>query len=499
MRSAQSKRLVLATWILGLLLHAGGVLAGAPGPQQGQTAQAGASPNSGAAASSAGAAGPAQPTRGAEAGLQLRLLSPTEFAVVRTPQQLVRVAVRCGEGEITRVVAVLDGKRVAQSLAPEDPRGVQVAGAATPTPALAADERVYPLSVTLPANDVVLTLQAESSLGAVVRIQLPLRWGGAPNSAVEFSIRPKLYALTVGVSAYRDPRFRLTYPGKDANDFAQLLAKQRGSLYRDVETKVLVDQQATKGNILDSLEWLQRQATTHDVVILFLAGHGINDGSTGRYHFLPYDADLTAVKRTLLSQEDLQTTLRAIPGKVLLFLDTCHSGNVMSGWTARDVTDVTEFSRELANAENSIVVFAAASRRQASRESAAWGNGAFTRALLEGLYGAAAFVQGRPITVNMLDLYLSERVKRLSNGEQTPSTTKLNDAVDFPIAMPLVAKVDGDNMNFSVLPTAAPTPVYKRWWFWTAIGVGVAGIVTGVVIATWPRTPPDAQHVELVF
>ena len=118
----------------------------------------------------------------------------------------------------------------------------------------------------------------------MARIQLPLRWG-SPSGGGGFAIRPKLYVLTVGVSACRDPRLRLTYPAKDATDLAQLLAKQRGTLYRDVETKALVDQQATKGNILDSLEWLQRQATAHDVAVLFLAGHGINDGSTGRYHF----------------------------------------------------------------------------------------------------------------------------------------------------------------------------------------------------------------------
>lgn len=500
MRSAPLASRCLVTWILGLLLaQGGGVHAKESARAEPAPASPVAPPNAGAAATTVDIATPAAKDRAAEAGLQLRLLSPTEFSVVRTPQQSVRVAVRCTDGAIARVVAMLDGKSVAQSLTPEDARGVQVVGASSPAPSVATDERVYQLSVTLPANDVVLTLQVESSLGAVARARLPLRWGGAQNGATEFTIRPKLYVLTVGVGAYQDPRLRLTYPAKDATDLAQLLAKQRRSLYRDVETKVLVDQQATKDNILDGLEWLQRQSTAHDVTILFLAGHGINDGSTGRYHFLPYNADLTAVKRTLLSQEDLQTTLRAIPGKVLLFLDTCHSGNVMSGWAARDVTDVTEFSRELTSAENGIVVFAAATRRQASRESAAWGNGAFTRALLEGLYGAAAFVQGRPITVNMLDLYLSERVKRLSNGEQTPSTTKLSDTADFPIAMPMVAKVDGDNMNFSVLPASAPTPVYKRWWFWTAIGAGVAGIVTGVVIATWPRTPADAQHVGLVF
>jgi len=31
-------------------------------------------------------------------------------------------------------------------------------------------------------------------------------------------------------------------------------------------------------------------------------------------------------------------------------------------------------------------------------------------------------------------------------------------------------------------PQRGSTPVYKRWWFWTLIGVGVAGATTGIVL-----------------
>ena len=39
------------------------------------------------------------------------------------------------------------------------------------------------------------------------------------------------------------------------------------------------------------------------------------------------------------------------------------------------------------------------------------------------------------ITVNMLDLYVSERVKELTNGEQTPTTVKPPNIPDFPVAL----------------------------------------------------------------
>ena len=39
------------------------------------------------------------------------------------------------------------------------------------------------------------------------------------------------------------------------------------------------------------------------------------------------------------------------------------------------------------------------------------------------------------ITINMLSLYISERVKALTHGEQTPVTEKPNIIPDFPIAV----------------------------------------------------------------
>jgi hypothetical protein len=39
------------------------------------------------------------------------------------------------------------------------------------------------------------------------------------------------------------------------------------------------------------------------------------------------------------------------------------------------------------------------------------------------------------VTVNMLDLYLSERVKELTGGKQTPTTTKPPNVPDFPVAV----------------------------------------------------------------
>jgi hypothetical protein len=97
--------------------------------------------------------------------------------------------------------------------------------------------------------------------------------------------------------------------------------------------------------------------------------------------------------------------------------------------------DINAMVNELTSAENGAVVFASSTGKQDSLEDPLWGNGAFTKALVEALNGKAAYGGHKKITINMLDLYLSERVKELTRGQQTPTTTKPQTIQDFPIAI----------------------------------------------------------------
>ncbi len=166
--------------------------------------------------------------------------------------------------------------------------------------------------------------------------------------------------------------------------------------------------------------------------MVLIAGHGVNDAN-GRYYYLPVDADTGRLKRTAVAFYEIRDTVNSLAGKVLFFVDTCHSGNVMGA--RRGVADITAVVNELASAENGVVVFAASTGRQYSLEDPAWGNGAFTKALVEGLRGKADYEADGRISINELDLYLSERVKELTGGKQTPTTTKPETVQDYPIAV----------------------------------------------------------------
>jgi uncharacterized caspase-like protein len=166
---------------------------------------------------------------------------------------------------------------------------------------------------------------------------------------------------------------------------------------------------------------------------VFLAGHGVND-ATGEYFFLPHDASLDRLARSAIPQSDIRRSLMQVPGKALFFFDTCHSGQIMASRRALP-PDVGSLVAALAGAENSVTVFSASTGRQFAIERASWGNGAFTKALLEGLGGKADFHKDKVITINELDLYLSERVKELTDGQQAPTTAKPASTQDFPIAL----------------------------------------------------------------
>ena len=342
------------------------------------------------------------------------ILSPADGVEVFTPSATIRYTVR-GQEPMTVLKVLVDGRPLTEE------------GADKPV------KEQGEITVTIPQRDCEVSLIAQNRFAAGEPATIHLRWRGAETGG-QFEIKPNLYVLAVGVSAYQNADLRLDLAAKDALDFGAAWNEQKGLLYSGVAVRTLTDAQATKGNILDGLEWLQRQATGKDVAVLFFAGHGIND-PTGGFYFLPVEADLEKLKRTGVSQFDITSTVAGIAGKVLVFMDACHSGNLLGKLKRRGVVGVNSVINELTSAENGAVVFSSATGRQYALENKEWGNGAFTKGVVEGIRGKADYNATGRITLNMLDLYVSERVKKLTQGLQTPTTVKPPNVPDFPVAV----------------------------------------------------------------
>jgi uncharacterized caspase-like protein len=205
-----------------------------------------------------------------------------------------------------------------------------------------------------------------------------------------------------------------------------------------VTLRTLPDGAATARAIREGLDWLTKQVTSRDVGLVYLAGHGVLD-ERDRFYFLAADSDTAQLRASAVPREDIQDALNALAGKALLFLDACHAGAVSGTSKTRGGVDINSVVNEFTRSERGVVVFAASTGRQLSQENSTWGNGAFTKAVIEGLglpgkKALADYHGNGKITTSALDLYVSERVKTLTGGTQSPVMIRPGTVPDFQIA-----------------------------------------------------------------
>lgn len=249
-------------------------------------------------------------------------------------------------------------------------------------------------------------------------------------------ILPNLWILSIGINKYQDKNITpLSYAVADAEGIVEAFNNQKGKLFREIKSLIINDNSSIKpsrDNITDNLDYVKK-AGHNDVVILFIAGHGINDDS-GEFYFLPSDAviseDGSIKKSKAISWRDIKAILD-IPAKKIIFADTCHSEGV-SGKKTRGV-DNDRFVKELQEAN--AVIFTSSRGRELSQESDKWKHGAFTYALIEGINGKADLIKDNKISMKELDTYVSETVPQITNGAQHPITNTPDGYVNFPVAL----------------------------------------------------------------
>lgn len=336
-----------------------------------------------------------------------------------------------GQYPVTRVRVLVDGRPLPTEL---------------PIPAGENAEAVA--GIPAPERDAVLTLLAENrfavSQPATLRLVRKSEEAASltQGSMVPDALKPKLYVLAAGISDYlnEDHLPDLSYAAKDAEDIAAAFKRQEGGLYQKVEVRVLTNQGATAADLEDGLEWLKSQVTAKDIAVVFFSGHGENDEEL-RYHFCPHDYNPARRLRTGLPADTFVDIIRKLPGKVVFFMDSCHAGNAL-GKLARVRTKgagndvgLTRAVNALTSAETGAIVLLSSTARQLSQESDLWKNGAFTKAIVEGLDGKADLLGKGSITVTSLETYVADRVKELTNNAQTPTSSRPETVPDFPIAI----------------------------------------------------------------
>jgi WD40 repeat protein len=340
----------------------------------------------------------------------VKIVSPPDLSSVTTSPIQVTYLLR-SPTPVTGMTILVDGRPIA-SVAPK----VIMSGAEGVLASLTIDMPQHNAAISL-----VATNQKASSEPAVVHIG----WQGAKDW-----YKPDLYLLAVGVSKYNDKKLNLTYPDKDADDFVKVMQEEEGGLYNHVYVRELPDDRATRDEIRKGLSWLKKSTTSRDIAILFLSGHGQSDAG-GHYHYLPFDSDISDLDLTTIQDYEIEDFLGKVPGKVLAFLDTCFSGDLQAKGPTQ--ADVDKLANELASSERGVVVFTSSTGRQFSLERPEWSNGAFTKALVEAFKGGADYEHDKTISIAALELYLAHRVRELTDGEQSPMSTKPKTMENFVI------------------------------------------------------------------
>src|SRR5262245_63603336 len=148
-------------------------------------------------------------------------------------------------------------------------------------------------------------------------------------------MRGPLYVLAIGVDKYPNlPGSDLRFSGADAMAFAAAIKQHVGSQHERVVSRLLVNGASagdipTAANILNALGML-RQTRETDTVVVFVAGHGVNDGPN--YRFLPTDAAKQSAEgfqsASVIPWYAFQEAIESDKRSRILFIVTCHAGTI---------------------------------------------------------------------------------------------------------------------------------------------------------------------------
>ena len=266
------------------------------------------------------------------------------------------------------------------------------------------------VEVDLPNRDCTVTIYAQNENGNSEPASIRLI------REKQVAELPRLFAVAIGVGDYNDPELpKLKYTTKDARDFSKVLSTKKDYPYQDVQVKTICDEEATREDFYEAMEWLKQESSPTDVCIFFYAGHGYRD-EKDRFYFMNYGSS-TSKLYNCFSSNDFRQAVEDINGKLIVFVDACYSGALMGG--NRSAAS-NHFVEQLRRTKNGMVMYASSASDTKSKENEDWKNGAFTKALVDAFNGAARGEGEIGLSTQQLDQYLYKAVRQMTDFKQTP-------------------------------------------------------------------------------
>ncbi|MEQ6119399.1 caspase family protein [Reichenbachiella sp. MALMAid0571] len=293
-----------------------------------------------------------------------------------------------------------------------------------------------------------LNAKGQESIPEFFEIQYSAEWD-----------KPDLYLVGVGVSEYQQSNYNLAFAAKDANDIANTLKKS--SAYGNVNVKMVTNANATDSNIKAIRSFVEK-AKVDDVVMIFIAGHGVLDNDYN-YYFATHNIDFSNPANGGLPYGELEKIIDGINcrNKVLM-MDTCHSGELddddveeataqtkaVGSVAFRSAGALVKLKENSFGLENTLelskalfgdmkkgtgaTVISAAGGTEFAAEGVNSANGLFTASFIEGIKTRYAdWNRDASYTVSEMRNFVSEQVIKKSNGNQVPTSREENVKNDF--------------------------------------------------------------------
>jgi uncharacterized caspase-like protein len=268
---------------------------------------------------------------------------------------------------------------------------------------------------------------------------------------------PELWAIIGGVSDYEGEALDLLYAGKDAEDIYRAIEIGGKNLFgvekmhltlltTNAHPKAIAP---TKANFKRAFEEVAKQAKPTDILLVYLAGHGIRLGrGTDTYLYLTREArtsdasvlsdDAVRVAVSITSEELTSWHKGVAALKQVLILDTCAAGAAAKLIEKRELSSDAVRAIDRMQGRTGFHVLMGSAADAVSYEASQYGQGLLTYALLEGMKSGEGLQEGQVDVVRLFN-YAADRVPGLARnvgGIQRPEIrAPLEDARSFAVGV----------------------------------------------------------------
>ncbi len=242
------------------------------------------------------------------------------------------------------------------------------------------------------------------SIGDSIEVNFP----DSISKAREFSrksIRPRVFAVVVGISNYEGTNLDLNYADKDAILFYNHLKSAMATEVSNGKAVLLLNEKATYSSIQSALSTVFKESSENDFIIFYFSGHG----SVGE--FVPYDHS------NGLKHAELKTYFKNTDAKFrLVVADACFSGSIGSTGSPNQ----TSISSTQDLYDSRLAVIMSSKPNQTSMEMGSLGQGVFSYYLIRGMQGLADLNKDKYVTAGELFLYTKNKVAIHTSNDQIP-------------------------------------------------------------------------------